>query len=254
MANIINTYTVFIDSSQRVNGTTDNFSIQLKRPFILSKPSNYFQVTVKSAEIPYNFQQVNVNNNVLTFQFVRGVYNLTSSITIPKGNYNVNNLLSVLKSNISPQFIITYDNVKNKFTFTHATNDFMFMSSSTCLQILGFNNNETIASNPSASLSLTSVNCVNVYSIRTIQVNSNLITYNINKVQKNNFCILCSVPITCTPFSLIEYINRTNFKTNLFLNRISNIKIKLTDDNGNLIDLNGCHYSLTIQLDVISFT
>ena len=60
---------------------------------------------------------------------------------------------------------------------------------------------------------------------------------NINKVQKNNFCILCSVPITCTPFSLIEYINRTNFKTNLFLNRISNIKIKLTDDNkGEILD------------------
>jgi hypothetical protein len=148
-------------------------------------------------------------------------------------------------------FTITYDNIKNKFTFTHPTNNFMFMSSSTCLQILGFNNNETISS---FIFSLTSVNCVNVYTIRTVQVNSNLITYNINKVQKNNFCILCSVPITCTPFSLIEYINRTNFKTNLFLNRISNIKIKLTDDNGNLIDLNGCHYSLTLQLDVVSFT
>ena len=147
-------------------------------------------------------------------------------------------------------FTIVYDNVKNKFTFTHQTLDFMFMSSSTCLQILGFNNNVTISS---TSLSLTSINCVNVYSIRTVQVNSNLITYNINKVQKNNFCILCSIPITCTPFSLIEYINRTNFKTNLFLNRLSNIKIKLTDDNGNLLDLNGCHYSLTLQLDVISF-
>ena len=122
--------------------------------------------------------------------------------------------------------------------------------SSSCLQILGFNNDETISS---GIFSLTSTNCFNVYTIRTVQVNSNLITYNINKVQKNNFCILCSIPITCTPFSLIEYINRTNFKTNLFLNRLSNIKIKLTDDNGNLIDLNGCHYSLTLQLDVISF-
>jgi hypothetical protein len=220
-------------------------------PLIEIPDGFHIYLSVVSCLIPYSFYNINNSNNVLQYSF-DGVNLFT--LTIPIGNYNVNSLLSVLKSNISPQFIITYDNVKNKFTFTHATNDFMFMSSSTCLQILGFNNNETIASNPSASLSLTSVNCVNVYSIKTIQVNSNLITYNINKVQKNNFCILCSVPITCTPFSLIEYINRTNFKTNLFLNRISNIKIKLTDDNGNLIDLNGCHYSLTIQLDVISFT
>jgi hypothetical protein len=220
-------------------------------PLIEIPDGFHIYLSVVSCLIPYSFYNINSSNNVLKYSF-DGVSLFT--LTIPIGNYNVNNLLSVLKTNISPQFTITYDNVKNKFTFTHATNDFMFMSSSTCLQILGFNNNETIASNPSASLSLTSVNCVNVYSIRTIQVNSNLITYNINKVQKNNFCILCSVPITCTPFSLIEYINRTNFKTNLFLNRISNIKIKLTDDNGNLIDLNGCHYSLTIQLDVISFT
>ena len=242
---------IYLNSSNAdkyFNGAAD---CEYLLPLIEIPDGFHIYLSVVSCLIPYSFYNINNSNNVLQYSF-DGVNLFT--LTIPIGNYNVNSLLSVLKSNISPQFIITYDNVKNKFTFTHATNDFMFMSSSTCLQILGFNNNETIASNPSASLSLTSVNCVNVYSIRTIQVNSNLITYNINKVQKNNFCILCSVPITCTPFSLIEYINRTNFKTNLFLNRISNIKIKLTDDNGNLIDLNGCHYSLTLQLDVISFT
>ena len=148
-------------------------------------------------------------------------------------------------------FTITYNNNSNKLSFSHSTTNFMFMSSSSCLSILGFNDNITIIS---SSLNLTSINCVNVYNIRTVQVNSNLITYNINKVQKNNFCILCSIPVSTQPFSLIEYINRTNFRTNLFLNRLQKIKIKLTDDNGNLIDLNGCHYSMTIQLDVVDFT
>lgn len=216
-------------------------------PLIEIPDGFHIYLSVVSCLIPYSFYNINSTNNILQYSFDGVIIN---TVTIPIGNYNVNNLLTVLKNNMTPLFIITYDNVQNKFTFTHPTLDFMFMSSSTCLQILGFNNNVTISS---SSLILTSVNCVNVYSIRTVQVNSNLITYNINKVQKNNFCILCSVPITCTPFSLIEYINRTNFKTNLFLNRISNIKIKLTDDNGNLIDLNGCHYSLTLQLDVISF-
>ena len=228
-----------------LNGASD---CEYNLPLIEIPDGFHIYLSVVSCLIPYSFYNININNNVLQYSF-DGINLIT--LTIPIGNYNVNSLLSALKTNISSAFTITYDNIKNKFTFTHTTNDFMFMSSSTCLQILGFNNNITILS---TSLSLTSINCVNVYSIRSIQVNSNLITYNINKVQKNNFCILCSVPITCTPFSLIEYINRTNFKTNLFLNKISNIKIKLTDDNGNLIDLNGCHYSLTLQLDVVSFT
>ena len=227
------------------NGASD---CEYNLPLIEIPDGFHIYLSVVSCLIPYSFYNINSSNNTLFYSVGGGDSN---RLTIPIGNYNVNSLLSVLKTNISSAFTITYDNIKNKFTFTHTTNDFMFMSSSTCLQILGFNNNITILS---TSLSLTSVNCVNVYNIRSIQVNSNLITYNINKVQKNNFCILCSVPITCTPFSLIEYINRTNFKTNLFLNKISNIKIKLTDDNGNLIDLNGCHYSLTLQLDVVSFT
>lgn len=127
----------------------------------------------------------------------------------------------------------------------------MFMSLSTCLSVIGFNNESTIIS---TNKILKSINCVDLYIIKTIQVNSNLITYNINKLQKNNYCILCTIPISSQPFSLIEYINRTNFRTNLFVNRISRIKIKLTDENGNVINLNGCNYVMTLQLDVVDFT
>ena len=225
------------------NGASD---CEYVLPLIEIPDGFHIYLSVVSCLIPYSFYNINSSNNILKYSFDGVTIN---TLIIPIGNYNVNNLVTILKSNLLSGFSVIYNSIQNKLTFTHTTNEFMFMSSSTCLQILGFNNS-TISS---ISLSLTSVNCVNVYSIRTIQVNSNLITYNVNKLQKNNFCILCSIPISCTPFSLIEYVNRTNFKTNLFLNRLSNIKIKLTDDNGNLINLNGCHYSLTLQLDVVSF-
>jgi hypothetical protein len=172
------------------------------------------------------------------------------NIIIPIGNYNINDLVKYLKS-VMTNFTITYNSLQNKLTFFYPNNEFMFMSNSTCLSILGFNNNTTIIS---TYKTLTSTSCVDFYIIKSIQVNSNLITYNINKLQKNNYCILCSIPISSQPFSLIEYINRTNFRTNLFVNRISRIKIKLTDENGNFINLNGCHYVMTLQLDVVDFT
>ena len=70
----------------------------------------------------------------------------------------------------------------------------------------------------------------------------------------NNYSILCNIPINNIPFSMITYNNYNHFRTNLFVNQICCIKIKLTDEFGNLLSLNGCHYSLTLQLDVEQFT
>ena len=53
---------------------------------------------------------------------------------------------------------------------------------------------------------------------------------------------------------MIEYNNVNNFRTNLFINSINKINIRLADDKGNLIDLNGMYFNITIQLDVVQFT
>ena len=206
----------------------------------------HIYLSVVSCLIPFSFYNINENNNKLIYSFDGGtMYN----ITIPIGNYNINDLVKYLKS-VMTNFTITYNSLQNKLTFFYQNIDFMFMSNSTCLSILGFNNNTTIIS---TYKTLTSTSCVDLYIIKNIQVNSNLITYNINKLQKNNYCILCSIPVSNQPFSLIEYINRTNFKTNLFVNKIRRIHIKLTDENGNILNLNGCHYVMTLQLDVVDF-
>jgi hypothetical protein len=146
------------------------------------------------------------------------------------------------------EFTITYNAITNKLTFVHSTHNFTILKLSTCLSFLGFNNN-----NISSLLILTSNNCVNIMSIKRINVVSNFITYNIDKASINNYSILCSVPVNKPPYSLIEYTNTNHFRTNLFINKINVIKIKLTDENGNLINFNGCHYSMTLQIDMEPF-
>ena len=226
------------------NGASD---CEYNLPLIEIPDGFHIYLSVVSCLIPFSFYNINNSNNNLYYSFDGSTM---TNLTIPIGNYNVNDLVKYFKSNMIG-FAISYNQNANKLTFTNYVNNFMFMSNSTCLSILGFNENTTVIS---TGLSLTSINCVNVYNIKTIQVNSNLITYNINKVERNNYCILCSIPVSSQPFALIEYINRTNFRTNLFLNRLQKLKIRLTDDNGNLIDLNGCHYTMTLQLDVVDFT
>jgi hypothetical protein len=92
-----------------------------------------------------------------------------------------------------------------------------------------------------------------MHQIKCINVVTNLATYNINKSFLNNLSILSCIPVNCSPYSVIEYNNTNNYRCNLFMNELQTIKIKLVDEYENLINLHGCHFSMTLQLDVVSF-
>ena len=101
---------------------------------------------------------------------------------------------------------------------------------------------------------LTSNICSNLSTIRCICISSNLSTDNFSKNSVNNKQILCSIPVNVSPFSIIIYQNLTGFKTNLFSNNLNYVNLKLIDQDGMLINLNGCHWSCVSQIDVINFT
>jgi hypothetical protein len=205
----------------------------------------YMYLSVKSATIPYSFYNINNFNNTFVFSIKD---NPIVSIVLNNGNYNINQLVSEL-SLLMISFKITYNVINNKLTFK---NDeyFKFYSTSTCYQVLGF-----IKDNDYLSINniIKSVNCVNIMSIKRINLQSNFQTNNINKSATNNNSIICSIPVNKPPYSLIEFTNYNNFRINLFINTISFIYIKLVDEHENLVDLNGLNYSLTLQIDVEPF-
>jgi hypothetical protein len=65
--------------------------------------------------------------------------------------------------------------------------------------------------------------------------------------------IICSIPVTNNPYSLIEYKNTNDFKVDLRTNIFNTINIKLIDQDGIDINLNSMYFSLTLQLDVVNF-
>jgi len=236
-------FQIYLNSSNAdiVSNNSYNFIL----PNLEIADGNYIYLSVQYANIPYSFYNINLTNNIL-------YYTLTSvnfTIAITPGNYNITQLITFLKSNMSG-FTITYNSMTNKITFSHSTYNFSFLSTSTCNEILGFLKNTSYTS---YNLSLVSVNCISLIPIKCINIVSNLLTYNINKSNPNNQSILCCIPITTQPNSIIEYKNNNNFRSNLFINQISNIVIKLTDQNNNAIDLNGLGFFMTIQLDIEKF-
>lgn len=240
----IQIYLNSINADKYNNGLTSDCEFIL--PNLEIPDGHHIYISVNNASIPYSFYNVNSSNNYII------LFNLVSLVSlnfmIPFGNYNINQLIIILNQNLIG-YSFTYNTINNKITIK-STNDFKILGTSTCLSFLGFVNNTTYIS---TSSSLTSLNCVDLYPISVIYINSNLLTYNINKNSINNQSILCCVPVYNQPYSIIQYHNYNGFRSNLFVNNISNINIRLMDEQGHIIDLNGCHFNLTIQLDIVKF-
>ena len=211
----------------------------------------HFILSVVNASIPYSFYNVNENNNKMNW--VQDPYNtfVENNITIPVGNYTINQFVSKLQTLITP-LTVTYDNITNKMTFTHPTHSFAFFSSSnTCFQLIGFS--DTNHYSPISPRNLTSNICCSMFSVRSLCLCSNIITDNIHINKPAMQSILASLPVNCGANGIITYNNTNIFKMNLFTNIFKTIVIKFMDQDGNRVNLNGCHYNLTLQLDIIKY-
>ena len=190
------------------------------------------------------------NNNLQIRLFNSTGYSQDQSINISYGNHNINTLLSELKSQLSPSFTITFNSITNKITITNSTYDFVILLNSSCLDLIGFSSLSDIYS---SNKTLTSNTNVNLQSVQCICIRSNMQTNSITSGNQNNVSTLASIAISNQPFTTIAFINQSNHKINLYNNNLNTISIKLLDQNGNIVDLNGLHWSMTLQLDILKF-
>jgi hypothetical protein len=239
------TIQIFLNSKKAnkyLDGFTSNCVFNL--PMIVLPRKTKISVSVQSATIPYSWYNVDYFNNKLVYN-VNGGSDIT--IEIPQGNYNTNTLRNYLLS-VMTGFSITYSSLDNSFTFTHSTNNFEFKDNSTCMECLGFDEN---IPHSSTSRILKSTNSINLFTIRNIYIQSNNLSLNnINHATPTLANILASIPLTSGANSVITYSNVNNVKTTVNdIKNFSILQIALTDQDGDILDLNGCHWSLTLQID-----
>jgi hypothetical protein len=213
-------------------------------------------ICVKNAVIPNSFYNVNNTNNRLDFI----LENDTLSITIPNGNYNINTFRTQLYdllfnlnygqgNNNHNHWTINYIPKLNKFTFTHQFHNFTFLNSSTCFEMLGFKDGVSYSS---VNLSLTSTIGCNMFTIKNIYVSSdNFILNNIDSNNHGRSNIICSIPVQGLSGSYLFY--EDNQKHLIYnVNNLTNLRLKLSDEDGELIDFNDIHYSMTLEISIIS--
>lgn len=242
-------------TANKQNDSTSSCTFNL--PNIEVRQDEKAYVNVKQAVIPFSWYNVNETNNKLDM-LIGGVN--TYSISIPFGNYNINQLISYLSSQIllfpsnDKALTIAYSIQTNKLTFTHIHHTLRLLATSTCFELLGFNEGTQYdATNTSGNIYvLNSVNGINLFVVRQVYIASdNFILNNVNASNPNDSNILASVCVTGNPNSVIQYENTTTRHLIHHLNNITNLQIKLLDQDGDLLNLNGVNWSITLELIIV---
>jgi len=216
-------------------------------PVIEIPDGHHIYLSLQTAQIPYSFYSITSVDNVFEFGLVGDPPTI---YYIAPGNYNITQIIDIMLLTMGANFTITYSTTTSKLLFTHSTSNFTIYAN-TFNHAIGFSKSTDTTSQANI---LYSRDVVNLNQIRALNIECNFPTGNVNVAQTNNGNILATIPVYVAPFSIITYQNPNNFRTNLYVNKLDQIQIKITSNDGNLINLNGINYQMTLQLDCIKFT
>lgn len=274
MAQIINTYNLFINSDKRTTGTSSDFKISLFKNIVLTNPNNFFTVRVGSCEIPYTFSLITSSNNTITFSATYNTVSYSSQITITTGNYNILTLLEEISTKLKAQlyslygvnftFSFTYDRTNGKCTFTITGTTSFDLSitinnnSPVFMTCIGFSSAFTITyTTPLIFTSATSTQNVNVSQNTAIYVRSETFTQTTNSeniVETSNVSdILAKVQIATQPQSYILWTNPSDLEVNVSNRVIDIIGLYLGTSTAYTLDLGNLNWSCRLTIHEKSY-
>ena len=225
---------------------TANGGLYFILPLIETATQCHIHLSVANAVIPISYYNINNSNNIIQYGITGN--STVYTVTIPVGNYNVLQLRDYLNTAM-PNIVVAYNTLTNKYTFTHSTTDFTIFSTSTSQVLLGLN----IYDKTSISKVLVSDNCIDMSPIKSLLIKTRLQTGNMNRMYPQSTNILCAIPVNAGKFENLQYDNKSNYKSNLYMNVLNEIMIKITDQDNNVIDFNGCNWFITLQIDVNNY-
>lgn len=215
-------------------------------PNIQLSDDYWIHLSISHASIPVSFYNVNRTNNSLWYSLGAGE---PLQIQIPWGQYSVNTLRSTLMA-LWTGMSLTYQPIQNRFSFSHASQEFTLLQGSSCFPLLGLSQQDHVSSGRTVTGDL----CVNLSPTRMILVEVNKTTGNINKTSPNAQNILCCIPVTAGFGSVINFMPAVRFSSNLQTSILESIDLRLTDQDGLELDLNGVHWSMALQVDCVRYT
>ena len=273
MSNILESHIVHFRSEDAANfGSYPNgeslrssFSIALKTD-IECFEEEMMVISLASAQIPFSFYNTNNTNNYFDYTETNTgtMTSYVKSFQISNGNYNVNEIITEilyylnLNTSISATYAATWDGKTNKITFTISGNQcvFNFNTGANSLYNLrrqiGFTNHYDITI--TSILSGTSNTIIDIITNPSLYLRTNISLSNTIATEScSNSDILAKIPINCDPLEQISFIRQAGHGMNYtHVKNVNYFEFRLTDQNGDLIDLGNCiDWEFSIQFDII---
>ena len=260
------------------------FQYQLQEKIIVPDNMNCL-ISLNGATIPYSFYNIREGvNDKIDFSITEnGTLNTSfATLQIPAGNYSAISLGNYLES-VFPDQVFTGFNAPLGYDFTFGC-DYQpdsqkyeisiagagpDVAKTLVLQLLfntgvsadsharielGFRSRDVIITPSTAVVDRTSDNVIDINgSIHGVYIRTNLVSSGTLDSQNGTFSnILARIPIKVQSGGIIfsEPQNNTH-KSLVDLNVVDILTIRLTDERNRILDLNGLHFQLGIQIDFL---
>jgi hypothetical protein len=273
---VIKTYSLYLNSrfaTYQSSGNSNNITFNINPAITLSNNKNRFLVCCETCEIPYSFNQISSLYNILQYTYNNTVGSDTynSSLVIPVGNYNVNNLITtftnLLVADVNlkrPAVSFTSSNLAITYNSNTSLITFAVVGITTISFTLKFSLNYVLAvcfgfpqtNQTFSGTSLTSSNKINVNPVSAIYLRSDTLKFStsfeaiVSSYQQAD--ILVKIPVPTLPNTIIHY--RGDQKQMLSNIEISSLNFYWTDnlDVGfNPIDLRGLNYGIYLTFSEV---
>lgn len=242
--------TIFIHSTDAVLNISDAEKVYYLNQAIVAPPG--FRLLVGLSNATFANSMFNVTSTTNGIKFVTSSGNFT--VSIPVGNYTARTIATAIETGSSSAGLsglsVLFNTNNNTFTFSHSS---FKIQSTTMFRQLGLRGQtvEDGGNFSSAVSSYTTQDICDLGGVTNVYVRIKNLTMN-NLDSKGN-----------TTNTIANIINNTNYGGYLFYsapetlyyqiqeNSIGHLNIELSSQNGELIEMNGCEYNLTITVHYV---
>ena len=242
----IGSVSVYLDSSKASvvqNGSNNSNCLFYLDNIIQCPPDTHILIGLTACQIPVAFYNITNNNNELQIQ---GSVNGTTNIVLPPKNYNTETLVTEINSQLATagnNISCSFDSSSYKFTFSSLTQDVQIQNT-TMNKELGIPPFTVIPPSPS----FTCPNMVNLSGTQSIYVMvNNLSIQSLDSRAKGDLNgVLSKVDVCCGFGDYIEFQQTENQFYLINDRSINHFNVSLTDDNLELLEMNGIDWSISI--------
>ena len=271
---IVKSYSLYFNTRQANYGSSNNCTFLFTTPIVLTNTNNRFMISTPLIELPYSFSQVNTSNYNLPYTYTDSTArNFSStSMNIPEGNYNINQLQTQLVSSLVKDILLHWSGstiTASNFNFTYSPQTGFTTMTMTGLvftativlkfstsYVLGLMNGFPQADQTfGTAVVLTSPNKVMVNPITSVYIRSETLKFQNNYeaiVQTyQNSDVIAKVPVSTLPNSIIYY--RSDSKSMISNKMIPSLNLYVSDNLSvsYTLDMQGVNYGIMLQIDEV---